>query len=127
MKTQITYLGGATYLLEIGAFRLLTDPGFDPNGTEKSEGPGHLLTKIMAPPVPVEEIGPIDALLLSHQQHFDNLDISGRALLPKVGRVLTTPESAATLGGNTEGLVPGLSRWAVQNEVQARDKKNGTV
>ena len=36
MKTQITYLGGATYLLEIGAFRLLTDPGFDPNGTEKS-------------------------------------------------------------------------------------------
>ncbi len=109
MNTQITYLGGATYLFEIGAFRLLTDTGFDPNVTEKSEGPGHLLTKIMAPPVPVEEIGPIDALLLSHQQHFDNLDISGRALLPKVGRVLTTPESAAALGGNTEGLAPGLS------------------
>lgn len=57
MTTQITYLGGATYLIEVGAFRLLTDPGFDPDGTEKSEGPGHLLTKIMAPPVPVEEIG----------------------------------------------------------------------
>ena len=109
MKTQITYLGGATFLIEIGAFRLLTDPGFDPNRTEKSEGPGHLLTKIMGPPVPVEEIGPIDAVLLSHQQHFDNLDISGRALLSKVGRVLTTPESAAALGGNAEGLAPGKS------------------
>ena len=109
MKTQITYLGGATYLIEVGAFRLLTDPGFDPNGTEKSEGPGHLLTKIMAPPVPVDEIGPIDAVLLSHQQHYDNLDISGRALLPQVGRVLTTPESAAALGGNAEGLAPGQS------------------
>ncbi len=118
MKTQITYLGGATFLIEIGDFRLLTDPGFDPNGTEKSEGPGHLLTKIMAPPVPIEEIGPIDAVLLSHQQHFDNLDISGRALLPKVGRVLTTPESAAALGGNAEGLAPGQSTVLTNDEGQ---------
>ena len=118
MKTQITYLGAATYLIEVGAFRLLTDPGFDPKGTEKSEGPGHLLTKIMAPPVPVEEIGPIDAVLLSHQQHFDNLDVSGRALLPKVGRVLTTPESADVLGGNAEGLAPGQSTVLTNDEGQ---------
>ena len=118
MKTQITYLGGATFLIEIGDFRLLTDPGFDPNGTEKSEGPGHLLTKIMAPPVPIEEIGTIDAVLLSHQQHFDNLDISGRALLPKVGRVLTTPESADALGGNAEGLAPGQSTVLTNDEGQ---------
>lgn len=109
MKAQITYLGSATYLIEVGAFRLLTDPSFDPKGTEKSEGPGHVLTKLMAPAVPAEEIGPIDAVLLSHQQHFDNLDFSGRALLPRVGRVLTTPESAAVLGGNAEGLAPGQS------------------
>ena len=119
MKTQITYLGGATYLIEVGAFRLLTDPGFDPNGTEKSEGPGHLLTKIMAPPIPVDAIGPIDAVLLSHQQHYDNLDITGRALLPTVGRVLTTPESAAVLGGNAEGLAPGQSTVLTNDEGQS--------
>lgn len=116
MKTKIKYLGGATYLLEIGSFRLLTDPGFDPDGTEKSEGPGHVLTKIMAPPVPVEAVGRIDAVLLSHQQHYDNLDISGRALLPKVGRVLTTPESAAALGGNAEGLASGESTELVNDQ-----------
>jgi L-ascorbate metabolism protein UlaG (beta-lactamase superfamily) len=107
MDTQITYLGGATYLIEIGPFRLLTDPGFDPEGTEKSEGPGHVLTKIMAPPVAPEALGRIDAVLLSHQQHYDNLDTSGRALLPSAGRVLTTPESAAALGDYAEGLAPG--------------------
>ncbi len=103
-NTRLTYLGGATYLIEIGEFRFLTDPGFDPDGTEKSEGPGHDLRKNMSPPVPIESIGEIDAVLLSHQQHFDNLDVTGRAFLPKAGRVLTTPQSAEVLGGNAEGL-----------------------
>ena len=45
MKTQTTYLGGATYLLEIGAFRLLTDPGFNPNGTGEKRRPRALVHK----------------------------------------------------------------------------------
>ena len=106
MKTKITYLGGPTYLLEVGKFRLLTDPGFDPKGTERSEGPGHDLKKIMSPPVPVEKIGRIDAILLSHQQHYDNLDNAGRSLIPQAGRVLTTKESAEVLGGKAEGMAP---------------------
>ena len=104
MKTKITYLGGATYLLEIGSFRLLSDPGFDPEGTEKSEGPGHDLKKVMAPPIPAEEIGKIDAVLLSHAHHYDNLDNTGKAMLPSWGRVLTTPDGAEVLGGNAEAL-----------------------
>lgn len=101
---RLTYLGGATYLIEIGAFRFLTDPGFDPEGTQRIEGPGHELRKIMSPPIPIEMIGEIDVVLLSHQQHYDNLDNTGRAFLPRAGRVLTTPESAAVLGGNAQGL-----------------------
>ncbi len=104
MKAKITYLGGATYLIEIGSFRLLTDPGFDPEGTEKSEGPGHVLKKVMSPPIPAEEIGELDAVLLSHQQRYDNLDVSGRALLPKVPKVITTKESSDFLGDNAQGI-----------------------
>ncbi len=104
MQTKITYLGGATYLLEIGSFRILTDPGFDPEGTEKSEGPGHDLKKVMAPPIPADQIGRIDAVLLSHAQHFDNLDNIGKAMLPKWGRVLTNPDSAELLGDVAEAL-----------------------
>ncbi len=104
MKTKLTYLGGATYLIEVGSFRFITDPGFDPDGTEKSEGPGHDLKKNMGPPLPVEEVGKIDAVFVSHTQHYDNLDNTGKAMLPKWGRVLTTPDGAAALGGNTEAL-----------------------
>ena len=104
MDTQLTYLGGATFLIEVGPFRILTDPGFDPDGTERSEGPGHELRKVMGPPVPADEIGRIDAVLLSHAQHYDNLDNTGKAKLPEWGRVLTTPDSARALGGNAEGL-----------------------
>ncbi len=33
MNTKITYLGGATFNIEVGPFSFLTDPGFDPTGT----------------------------------------------------------------------------------------------
>ena len=109
MAPRVTYLGGPTYLIEIGRFRIVTDPGFDPQGTERSEGPGHVLTKVMAPPIPVDKIGPVDLVLLSHAQHLDNLDNAGRSLLAKVGTTITTPASAAMkLPGKN---VKGLATW----------------
>jgi L-ascorbate metabolism protein UlaG (beta-lactamase superfamily) len=105
MGVRLTYLGGPTYLIEIGNFRILTDPGFDPQGTERDEGPGHLLTKIMAPPIAADEIGKVDLVLLSHAQHFDNLDNEGRRLLGTAKLALTTPESVDLgLPGNPKGL-----------------------
>ena len=109
MKAKFTYLVGPTYLIEIGSFRFLSDPGFDPKGTEKSEGPGHDLKKNMAPPLPIEEIGKIDAVFVSHAHHFDNLDNSGRAWLPKWGRILTDKNSAELLRGHVDA--EALATW----------------
>ena len=107
---RVTYLGGPTYLLEIGRFRIISDPGLDPQGTERNEGPGHLLTKVMEPPIPADDIGRIDIALVSHAQHLDNLDNEGRRLLRKVRVTLTTPASAAM---NLPGKdVRGLAPWA---------------
>ena len=55
------------------------------------------------------EIGPVDAVLLSHDQHADNLDHAGRALLGQVPLVLTTQAGAARLGGASRGLAPWQS------------------
>jgi L-ascorbate metabolism protein UlaG (beta-lactamase superfamily) len=33
-RLQVTYIGGPTALLELGGLRLLTDPTFDPAGSE---------------------------------------------------------------------------------------------
>lgn len=49
--------------------------------------------------MPGSQIGAIDAVILSHDQHADNLDISGRALLPNAGRVFTTVAGAAQTRG----------------------------
>lgn len=110
MAPRVTYLGGPTYLIEIGKFRILSDPGFDPQGTERNEGPGHLLTKVMAPPIAPEKIGKIDIALVSHAQHLDNLDNEGRKLLSKAGVTITTPESAV-MNLPTKS-VRGLKTWA---------------
>ena len=61
------------------------------------------MTKTTGPAVAAEEIGPIDAVLLPHDQHGDNLDRSGRALLTHAGVVLTTPEGAGRLGRGVAG------------------------
>ncbi|NTU83714.1 MAG: MBL fold metallo-hydrolase [Chloroflexales bacterium] len=111
MNLSITHIGTAAMLLEIGALRLLTDPVFDPAGERYSFGWGTGSTKLSGPTIAPEDIGPIDAVLLSHDHHEDNLDRAGRAFLPQAKRVLTTPPGAQRLRGNAEGLRPWHSVW----------------
>jgi L-ascorbate metabolism protein UlaG (beta-lactamase superfamily) len=73
---KLTYIGGPTALLEYGGVRLLVDPTFDPAGSEYRT-PAYVLCKTQGPAVAREAIGPVDAVLLSHDHHFDNLDTSG--------------------------------------------------
>ncbi|MEV6283490.1 hypothetical protein [Kribbella sp. NPDC051770] len=81
-SVRITHLGGPTALIEVGDFRLLTDPTFDPPGRRYTFGWGTSSVKEAGPAVAVDELPPIDAVLLSHDHHGDNLDDAGRALLP---------------------------------------------
>lgn len=100
---RITYIGGPTCLLEFDGLHLITDPTFDPAGSEYKSGPA-TLRKLAGPAIRSEDIGPFDYVLLSHDHHFDNLDHDGRALLPHAKKVLTTQEGANRLGGNALGL-----------------------
>jgi L-ascorbate metabolism protein UlaG (beta-lactamase superfamily) len=105
----ITYVGGPTALLEVGGLRLLTDPTFDRAGRRYHFGWGAMSRKLQGPAMSPEELGRIDAVLLSHDQHDDNLDPAGRELLPVAGRVITTPSGAGRLGGSSLGLAPWSS------------------
>ncbi|MGX9428886.1 MBL fold metallo-hydrolase [Bradyrhizobium sp. LeoA1S1] len=106
----LTLIGGPTVLIQIDDIRLLTDPTFDPPG--QYQGPHspvkHL--KTAGPALSVEQIGRLDAVLLSHDHHFDNLDNSGRALLPSIGVIYTTKSGAQRLGGSVVGLRPFETR-----------------
>ena len=103
-----TYIGGPCALLEVAGLRLLTDPNFDPAGSSYTT-PDYTLYKSTDPGLTVDAVGPIDAVLLSHDHHFDNLDRAGRAMLPRARRTLAPPAGAARLGGNAVGLAPWQS------------------
>lgn len=104
---KLTYLGTATVLLEVGSLRLLTDPAFDPAGTAYDFGPWYAprswfsSQKEYRTPLRSSEVGPLDAVLLSHDHHADNLDHEGRRLIAgsAVARVITTRAGAARLSG----------------------------
>jgi L-ascorbate metabolism protein UlaG (beta-lactamase superfamily) len=103
-EITLTLIGGPTALIEFDGLRLLTDPTFDPPGHYETPTIRH--QKLSGPALTVEQVGALDAVLLSHDQHFDNLDNSGRAMLPTVGVTYTTNAGAGRLGGKALGLCP---------------------
>jgi L-ascorbate metabolism protein UlaG (beta-lactamase superfamily) len=103
---RITHIGGPTALIEIGDWRLLTDPTFDPPGQKYNFGWGTSSRKLAGPAIAASDLPPIDAILLSHDHHEDNLDPAGRELLPSAGAVITTASGAKRLGGSARGLSP---------------------
>ena len=105
---RLTHVGGPTVLLELGGWRVLTDPTFDPPGKRYGFGWGTSSTKLVGPALPPDQVGPVDVVLLSHDHHADNLDERGRSLLPTAGSVITTRAGARRLAAaNVRGLAAG--------------------
>ncbi|MEV4144146.1 MBL fold metallo-hydrolase [Amycolatopsis sp. NPDC049691] len=100
----ITLSGGPTALLELGGVRLLTDPTFDAPGDHPVGD--RVLVKTEDSVLTEDTVGVVDAVLLSHDQHPDNLDDRGRAYLATVPLTLVTPSGAERLGGTARGLKP---------------------
>jgi L-ascorbate metabolism protein UlaG (beta-lactamase superfamily) len=103
---RITHIGGPTALIEVGGWRLLTDPTFDPPGQRYHFGWGTGSRKLAGPAISAGDLLPIDAVLLTHDHHGDNLDPAGRELLPAAGVVITTVSGSRRLGGTARGLEP---------------------
>jgi L-ascorbate metabolism protein UlaG (beta-lactamase superfamily) len=101
---RLTHIGGPTVLIEAAGWRLLTDPTFDPPGRRYAFGWGSSSVKEAGPAIAAADVGPLDAVLLTHDHHGDNLDPAGRALLPSAGTVVTTASGARRLGAGARGL-----------------------
>ncbi|MDT9691068.1 MBL fold metallo-hydrolase [Streptomyces sp. P9(2023)] len=98
----VRVLGGPTALFEYGGLRFLTDPTFD--APREYPVPGGRLSKTAPASAAPAGLGRIDVVLLSHDEHPDNLDDSGRALLADVPLTLTTPGGGQRLGAEARGL-----------------------
>ena len=104
LEVSLTLIGGPTVLLEIGGFRVLTDPTFDP--PSKYEAGGIVLERTAGPALTVDQVGAIDLALVSHDQHFDNLDRAGRIFLTRGKTTCTTRSGATRLGQGITGISP---------------------
>ena len=108
MLITITQIDTACMLIDINGFRILTDPTFDaPGGTYQSGG-GRVLHKLGAPAIGVGSLGPVDLVLLSHDQHKDNLDNAGREFLQTAAHIISTREAKDRLGLKT---LTGIDDW----------------
>lgn len=103
-RATFQLIGGPTVLIEIAGLRVLLDPTFDPPGDHPIGS--RVLTKTEGPAVSLAEIGEIDLVLLSHDQHPDNLDDSGRKFVQTARQVLSTQTAADRLGGPVQGMRP---------------------
>jgi L-ascorbate metabolism protein UlaG (beta-lactamase superfamily) len=101
---RLTHIGGPTVLIEMGEWRILTDPTFDAPGRRYHFGWGTASRKLAGPAVAAADIGRVDAVLLTHDHHDDNLDDAGRALLSSAGVVVTTRSGARRLAAGARGL-----------------------
>ncbi|MDN4474865.1 MBL fold metallo-hydrolase [Demequina sp. SYSU T00192] len=97
---ELSLVGGPTVVVGYAGLTLLTDPTFDPPGAYGN------LAKLAGPAFGPEHIGHVHLVLLSHDEHEDNLDHAGRAALAGAGHVLSTPGAASRNPG-----VVGLKPW----------------
>lgn len=133
-QVTATWLGAATVLLRLGELTLLKDPALDPVGAEHEfRVPGSDLTiplqRTSVPVLPPDGLPPLDAVLLSHDEHADNSDVAGRAVARTAERLLTTESGARRLGGRAHGLPPWesvvLRRGATRARVTATPARHG--
>jgi L-ascorbate metabolism protein UlaG (beta-lactamase superfamily) len=100
---SIAVLGGPTTVIDIAGRRIVMDPTFDP------PGPHDYLTKLTGPAVSADDLGQIDVVLISHDEHPDNLDDAGRQLAQAAPLIVSHPGAAGRFGPPAVGLQPWQS------------------
>jgi L-ascorbate metabolism protein UlaG (beta-lactamase superfamily) len=84
---RVTWLGHSSTLVEIDGQRVLTDPMFGERTTPiRGVGP----RRWYPPPLPLESLPPIDAVLISHD-HYDHLDRASVVALAARGLTFIVP------------------------------------
>ncbi|CAG7931109.1 unnamed protein product [Penicillium olsonii] len=119
LTLKITHIGTATAILEINGVNMLTDPFFSPAGTSFPITDQFSLDVDDDPALRLDQLPVIDAVLLSHEDHVDNLDDLGRRLLDG-RRVFTTVDGAKNL--SPRPAVHGLQPWEKVDAVIAGKK-----
>lgn len=121
---SLRYIGTATMLLHLGPFTVLTDPNFLHRGQPAYLGYGLSSRRLTEPAMTVDELPPLDAIVLSHM-HGDHWDRVAKRGLPRDVPILTTRKAARALHRQGFSAPAPLDTW--HSESLTRDGHTLTV
>jgi L-ascorbate metabolism protein UlaG (beta-lactamase superfamily) len=106
----LTFIGTATVLARFGPFTFLTDPNFLHAGDHAHLGYGLRSERLTEPAMTLDDLPPLDFVLLSHH-HGDHFDQIVEAELDRATPIITEPRSAAKLRRLGFTQVRDLRTW----------------
>lgn len=95
-KGVLSFIGNATVLIQYAGFTILTDPNFLHKGDYAHLGYGLKSQRLTEPAMALDQLPPIDLVLLSHL-HGDHFDQMVQQQLSRDLPVVTTPHAAREL------------------------------
>jgi L-ascorbate metabolism protein UlaG (beta-lactamase superfamily) len=93
---SVQFIGNATVLIRYGGLTILTDPTFIHRHEQVSIGYGMHTTRLVDPAMGIQDLPPLDFILLSHF-HGDHFDQVAERDLDKSIPILTNREAATAL------------------------------
>jgi L-ascorbate metabolism protein UlaG (beta-lactamase superfamily) len=124
MDVTVTFVGNATTLISGGGVTLLTDPNFLHQGQHAYLGYGLVSRRRREPALGIDELPPLDGVVLSHM-HGDHWDRVSQRRLDNALPVVTTPHAAKRLHRRGFGRVVALDTW--QHHTFVNDTTTVTV
>jgi L-ascorbate metabolism protein UlaG (beta-lactamase superfamily) len=109
-EATLQFIGNATMLLRLNGIRVLTDPNFLHAGDHAHIGYGMTTRRLLEPAFRMDELEPVDAVLLSHY-HGDHFDHKVEATLSRDIPILTTPHAATRLAAKGFRKAIPLPTW----------------
>ena len=116
---ELTFIGNATVLLRWGGFAVLTDPNFLHAGEKAYLGMGLKVKRVKDPAVELEDLPPLDFVILSHH-HGDHFDHVVAERLDKDLPIVTEPHAADKLRDQHFRRALPLETWQAHRFVKGR-------
>jgi L-ascorbate metabolism protein UlaG (beta-lactamase superfamily) len=123
---SLTFVGTATTVLRLGGFTVLTDPNFVRRGERVHLGYGLTAKRLSEPALRIDQLPPLDAVLLSHM-HGDHFDRVAKRDLPREPPVVTTRHAARRLQRWGFGAATGMATWDDWEVVRGEERLRVTA
>src|SRR5688572_4666515 len=91
----VFFVGTATVLFRLGGYTILTDPNFLHQGDHVHLGYGLVAKRLTEPALEIDQLPPLDLVVLSHY-HGDHFDRIAEQRLDRAVPIITTRHAAAS-------------------------------